>query len=84
MNSSSSLAAVKSAFNQIFEASTSWTGAFTQDPGAAGSWKSGSTSGVTNRYLTFGNGSALNYGWSGRTLIISTSYNGFKDALSKL
>lgn len=84
INSSASLAAVKSAFDQTFEANSNWAGVFAADPGTAGAWKSGSTAGIANRYLTFSNGESLNYGWSGNTLVISTSYNGFKDILSKL
>lgn len=84
INSSSSLAAVKAAFAQSFEANGNWSGAFASDPGTPGSWKSGTTDGIANRYLTFGSGASLNYGWSGNDLVISTSYAGFKDALSKL
>lgn len=84
INSNASLAAVKSAFAQSFEAASGWSGAFASDPGTAGTWKSGTTDGVANRYLTFSSGMSLNYGWSGNDLVISTSYAGFKDALSKL
>jgi hypothetical protein len=84
VNASSSLAAVKSAFNQAFEANTNWTGVFATDPGTPGTWKSGTLNGLPNRYLPFSSGVSINYGWSGNNLVISTSYAGFKDALSKL
>jgi hypothetical protein len=45
---------------------------FITDPGTSGTWKGGETSGVTNRYLTFGlAGAGLNYGWSGNFLVVS-------------
>lgn len=48
-------------------------------------WKSGQTDGVINRYLTFENpGFALNYGWLNDKLIISTSYESFKEVLRRL
>jgi hypothetical protein len=84
VNASSSLAAVKTAFDQVFEANTNWAGAFVNKPGTPGTWKSGNTNGITNRYLSFSNGESINYGWVGNDLVISTSYAGFKDALSKL
>ncbi len=85
INSSSSLAGTKSAFAQIFEASQGLAGIFSSDPGTKGSWKDGQTSGVSNRYLAFSNpGFSLNYGWSGTTLVISGSYEGFKAVLQRL
>jgi hypothetical protein len=58
---------------------------FLADPGTAQTWKEGQTSGVVNRYLSFSKaGAGLNYGWSGNKLIISTSYDGFKELLKNL
>lgn len=60
---------------------------FLQDPGTPGTWKSGQTAGVDgNRYLTFSTpGAALDYGWiNNKTLVISASYDGFKEILKRL
>ncbi len=85
INSSTPLAATKSAFAQIFEASQGLSGIFANDPGTKGSWKDGQTSGVSNRYLAFSNpGFSINYGWSGTKLVISGSYDGFKAALQRV
>jgi len=55
------------------------------DPGEPGIWQTGAVSGVAARYLKFSrNGASFNYGWSGDTLIIETSYAGFKQLLSYL
>ena len=82
---SASLADVKAAFAQTFEANKNYSGLFTTDPGIPGLWKNGQTSGIQNRYLTFSNpGFSINYGWSGNTLIISGSYEGFKAAVAHI
>ena len=84
-NPSVSLAAVKSAFAQAFEANQNLKNIFANDPGAQNSWKSGQTDNVSNRYITFANASSsINYGWVGNTLVIGSSYNGFKTVLSHL
>ncbi|KKU91587.1 MAG: hypothetical protein UY23_C0001G0193 [Candidatus Jorgensenbacteria bacterium GW2011_GWA1_48_11] len=72
--------------NQELEAGTHLTGLFLSNPGTAGTtWKTGSTNAVSNRYLTFSTvGFALNYGWVGQNLLISSSYNGFKEAINRL
>lgn len=68
-----------------FEQSGEATNLFFTDPGTPGVWKGGETAGVTNRYLTLGlSGAGLNYGWSGNFLVVSASYNGFKEALRRL
>ncbi len=84
-NPSASLAAVKSAFAQALEANQNLKNIFATDPGAQNAWKSGQTSGVSNRYITFVNSSSsINYGWVGNTLVIGSSYDGFKAILSHL
>ncbi len=84
-DAAASLAGLKTAFAQAFEASKGLAGVFAADPGTPGSWKDGQTSGVQNRYLTFSNsGFSINYGWSGNVLIVSGSYDGFKAALQHL
>jgi len=61
---------------------------YLSNPGAAGSsWAQGKTQDVANRYFVFGTGNtavSLNYGWFGETLLISSSYDGFKKALEYL
>ncbi len=84
ITSNANLSDIQAAFTQAFESNTSWVGAFATDPGTPGTWKSGSVSGVPTRYLPLSSGASINYAWSGNTLVISTSYNGFKDVLSKL
>ncbi len=55
------------------------------DPGTVGTWKSGSVSGVATRYVTFPqSGAGFNYGRTGQTWILSSSYNAFKESLSRL
>lgn len=84
-DSTTSLADLKTAFAQTFEASQGLAGVFATDPGTPGLWKDGQTGGVQNRYLTFSNpGFSINYGWSGNVLVISGSYEGFKAALQRL
>ncbi len=74
------------AFEQAFEGISSYSNLFVNNPGTAGVWKTGQAmTGVTgNRYLSFSNGSAINYGWVGSKLIIMTSYNGFKEAVNRM
>lgn len=58
---------------------------FLTNPGTPGVWKDGTTSGVTSRYITFSlAGAGFNYGWSGNFLVVSGSYDGFKEALKRL
>lgn len=60
---------------------------FATTPGTAQTWKQGKTGTVTNRYLVFTNGAvttSLNYGWVANRLVISTSYDGFKEAVRRL
>lgn len=69
----------------LLESSADLKNIFAQDPGAGQTWKAGQTDSVTNRYLSFTQtGAALNYGWLNNNLIITTSYNAFKEALKKL
>ncbi len=84
-NPSASLAAIKSGFAQAFEANQNLKNIFANDPGAQNAWKSGETNGIANRYITFANpGFSVNYGWVGSTLVISSSYDGFKAILGHL
>ncbi len=58
---------------------------FLSEVGAETSWKDGGVGDVTSRYLSLGDGNAsFNYGWSGNKLIISTSYQSFKEAVNKM
>ncbi|MBI5732387.1 hypothetical protein HY967_00295 [Candidatus Jorgensenbacteria bacterium] len=69
----------------LIEGSSAISTLFLVDPGSASSWKSGKTGGTTNRYLSYSmTGAALNYGWSGSDLIVTTSYDAFKETLKRL
>ncbi len=58
---------------------------FSADVGDPSAWKDGGAGSVTGRYVTFGEtNAAFNYGWSGRTLLIATSYNAYKGAANRL
>ncbi|MEK9194409.1 MAG: hypothetical protein AAB884_01215, partial [Patescibacteria group bacterium] len=79
------LAEVQKEISSHFEQSTSLTNLFLVDPGKPGSWQSGNVSGVANRYLSFSqSGASLNYGWIGNVLVISASYDGFKEVVRRL
>ncbi len=50
-------------------------------------WKQGKTGVVVNRYLVFSTptfATSFNYGWVGDILVVSASYDGFKEALKRL
>jgi hypothetical protein len=67
------------------ESSPSIGNFFFSNPGSPNAWKSGQTSGVPNRYTSFSApGVALNYGWKDSKLVLSTSYQGFQEALRRL
>lgn len=70
------------------ESSTSLSGLFLVNPGKQGpaGFKDGlKVGGSTARYVSFAStGASLNYGWFGNYLIISTSFNGFKESLKAL
>ncbi len=54
------------------------------DPNAAG-FRAGQANGLSTRYLTYSQrGAALNLAWSGDRFIISTSYNGLRQALNNI
>lgn len=79
------LAALRAKLATALETNGALTSMFLADPGGAGSWRSGSTNGVENRYQTFTlSGAALNYGWTNRTLIVATSYDAFRAALARM
>jgi hypothetical protein len=53
-------------------------------PNTAG-FRDGQVNGLPTRYLTYSKrGAALNFAWSGDKLVISTSYNGLRKALTNL
>ena len=84
VKSDATLADVKTAIAGI-EESANLANLFLSDAGTASTWKSGTTEGVANRYLTYSlAGAGLNYGWSGDTLVVSASYLGFQEALKHL
>jgi hypothetical protein len=84
LNAQSDPASIKSKVAAL-ESSQDIANFYLKNPGTAGAWKTGQTGNVQNRYTIFaGTGYALNYGWLGDKLIISTSYDGFKEALRRL
>lgn len=79
-----SLAEVKTAVEKI-ESSVNLKNLFITDPGTPLNWKSGAASGAATRYLAFSqSGASLNYGWVGDILVISTSYDGFREVARRL
>ncbi len=58
---------------------------YLESPGVSQSWKSGSANGTPTRYQPFAMpGASFNYAWKGEYLIMSASYDGFKEALRRL
>ncbi len=53
-------------------------------PTTSGTWKSGTAGGVPTRYVVLGTGFAFNYGWVQDVLVVSASYDGFKEAARRL
>lgn len=79
------LAALRAKLTAALESNGALNSLFLTDPGSAGPWRSGSTNGVENRYQTFTlPGAALNYGWTNRTLIVTTSYDAFRAVLARM
>ncbi len=71
---------------QSFIEKLGFSGIFSGNPGAEKAWKSSQVSGASNhRYLTFENpGFTIDYGWVGNKLVISTSFDGFKEIIKRL
>lgn len=86
IKSGGDLEATKTAWSDFVENSQFY---LTQSLSQAGggepkTWKTGQTSGVPNRYLSFTNpGFAINYGWINDTVILTSSYEGFKEAIRR-
>lgn len=79
----------KELFQDSIESSNALTNLFLSDPGTPS--EEGFKDGITTyqqetaRWIQFSEeGYALNYGWKGRFVVVSTSFNGFKAALSAL
>ncbi len=69
------------------ESSKNLKNLFLADPGtsSASGFKTGQTSGVATRYLTYSKkGAGLNIAWSGDKLVVSTSFEGLKKILANL
>jgi len=79
---------MKGIFRTDFESSNSLESFFLDDPGApdASGFQDGmAVDGSTSRWMAFSNeGVSLNYAWKGDFLVISTSFDGFKEAIAKL
>ena len=81
------LATAEANFKNEFEKTPAETlkNFFAADPGAPQTWKQGKTGTILNRYLVFPElNTSLNYAWVQNKLLISTSYDGFKEALKNL
>ena len=82
---SNAVSDIKDRVKSSLEASTNIKNLYLTDPGTAVVWKSGSAEGVATRYSTYSlAGAGLNYGWLNDTLVVSTSYAGFQEALKRL
>ena len=58
---------------------------YLQDPGTSSDWKTGSVLGKTSQYLSFSlSGAALSYTWFDNYLLVSTNYDGAKEAAKRL
>lgn len=80
-------AQIQNSINGIIETSNGLKNLFISDPGTANvaGFKTGQTSGIATRYLTFTKaGASLNLAWTNDKFIISSSYNGAKKILSNL
>ena len=70
---------------QPFLENFSFNNLFAGDPGTSGTWKTSQISGATDhRFLNFSGGFSVDYGWVGDKLVISTSFDGFKEAVRRL
>ncbi|MEK7086699.1 MAG: hypothetical protein AAB935_00375, partial [Patescibacteria group bacterium] len=74
---------------KIIEASTDASGLggffLGADPGQPQTWKTGQTSGFSNNYLAFEKaGFSINFAWIEDKLLMSSSYEGFKEAIRRL
>lgn len=69
-----------------FENSANLANLYLTDPGAQEpAWKDGQVAGRPTRYLPFAQaGASLNYGWLDDLLVVSTSFDGMKDAVRRL
>jgi hypothetical protein len=85
LKSSADLESIKSEITKIESNTNEVTNFFLTETGQASLWKDGGAGDITSRYLSFGSGNnSFNYGWSGNKLIISTSYQSFKEGVNKL
>lgn len=88
-NGSVSLSSLQNSFKTALEQFTpgSLTSLYAADPGTPQTWKQGKTGDVLNRYIIFSaqnSAISMNYGWLGNSLIVSASYDGFKEAIKHL
>lgn len=64
---------------------TNLSGLFVSDPGTLAAFKNGEVSGISDRYAAGQNGASLGYAIvGGNKLLISTSFNGMKEAIRLL
>ncbi len=85
LKSAADLAAAKTAVARFESQQTDVMNFFSGNMTNPSTWKDGSAGNFTGRYETFSEpNAAFNYGWSGRTLLIGTSYNAYKTAANRL
>jgi len=85
VNTPSSLIDVKSSLSQIIESNLNLKNIFSSDPGSQGAWKNGDPIISPHRFTLFSKtGYSIDYGWKDNVFIMSSSYEGFKAAVSKL
>ncbi len=78
------LDAAQTVFKDTFESSTSLANLFLNDPGTPSTeFKDGAAvDGVKTRWLSYSNSkTSIDYGWKGSFVVISTSFDGFKEVV---
>jgi len=87
LKSGADLAAAKQAWMDMAENPQFYLTTFLSASGGGEpkTWQNGQANGVASRYLTFTNPIfAINYGWLGDKVIMTTSYNAFKEAVRRV
>lgn len=82
LNASTTTSSVKTTVAKIESADLS--AFYMVSPGTFGAFKNGTIGTYTERYALSSNGSAFDYGFFGKYLILSSSYDGIKAAVSHL
>ncbi|HDY72947.1 MAG TPA: hypothetical protein ENH86_00020 [Candidatus Jorgensenbacteria bacterium] len=73
------------AASEIENVKSEVAGLYLNDPGTPGDWNDGQTNGETTRYIPFSlTGASMGITWLNDILLISTNYEGAKEAASRL